>query len=113
MLVPTSADLRQALARYAEAAIDDTRHPTPGTARAREDRAYTLCVMTGTTDVASAICAADTLLEGRATGLVQSRPTGSRPASTSAGTPDQTLTASLSPAASAGQKIRDDVIEAA
>ncbi|MHC5256433.1 DUF5133 domain-containing protein [Streptomyces sp. UC4497] len=61
MLLPTAADLRRALARHAEAIIEDERHSTPSTARARQDSAYTLCVMTGTNDVADAVRAADAL----------------------------------------------------
>ncbi|MFJ8826597.1 DUF5133 domain-containing protein [Streptomyces sp. NPDC102467] len=65
MLLPTARDLRRALTRYAEAVIEDERFPTTATAREREDRAYTLCVMTGAAEVAGALHAADALLERR------------------------------------------------
>jgi hypothetical protein len=66
VLLPTASDLRCALSRYAEAVIEDERCPTPGTARVREDRSYTLCVMTASTDVAAAVRAADAVLEQHA-----------------------------------------------
>ncbi|HEY9330912.1 MAG TPA: DUF5133 domain-containing protein [Streptomyces sp.] len=62
MLHPTSGALRAALSRHADAVIEDERRSTPGTARRREDTAYTLCVMTGVTDVRQALIAADALL---------------------------------------------------
>ncbi|MEV1025941.1 DUF5133 domain-containing protein [Streptomyces sp. NPDC050264] len=67
MLLPTARDLRGALTRYAEAVIEDERFPTAATARTREDRAYTLCVMTGAAEVVAALHAADALLERRGT----------------------------------------------
>ncbi|MHB9757601.1 DUF5133 domain-containing protein [Streptomyces sp. BYX5S] len=66
VLLPTAATLRRALARHAEADAEDERHSTPRTVRAREDSAYTLCVMTGTTCVEDALRAADAVF--RATG---------------------------------------------
>ncbi|MFJ4963860.1 hypothetical protein EES43_28500 [Streptomyces sp. ADI96-02] len=63
MLNPRPQDLRAALARYADARIEDDRLPSAATARAVEDATYTLCVMTGTRDVPQALAAADALLE--------------------------------------------------
>ena len=62
MLLPTPADLRAALSRYADAVIEDERRSTPDTVRQREDTAYTLCVMTGVSDVHEAVSTADALL---------------------------------------------------
>ncbi|WUT00939.1 DUF5133 domain-containing protein [Streptomyces sp. NBC_00708] len=62
MLLPTPADLRAALSRYADAVIEDERRSTPDTVRRREDTAYTLCVMTGAGNVREAMSTADTLL---------------------------------------------------
>ncbi|MFF4248594.1 DUF5133 domain-containing protein [Streptomyces sp. NPDC001822] len=62
MLTPSPQDLRVALARYADARIEDARHPTEATARAVEDATYTLCVMTGTRDIPQALHIADTML---------------------------------------------------
>ncbi|MFF5336545.1 DUF5133 domain-containing protein [Streptomyces sp. NPDC013181] len=62
MLLPTPADLRAALSRYADAVIEDERHSTPESVRRREDTAYTLCVMTGVSDVREALSTADALL---------------------------------------------------
>ncbi|WP_326696190.1 DUF5133 domain-containing protein [Streptomyces sp. NBC_01754] len=59
---PRPQDLRVALARYAGARIEDDRLPTAATARAVEDAAHTLCVLTGTQDVPQAITLADSLL---------------------------------------------------
>ncbi|NEC69314.1 DUF5133 domain-containing protein [Streptomyces sp. SID9727] len=66
MLLPTPADLRAALSRYADAVIEDERRSTPETIRQREDTAYTLCVMTGVSDVRDALSTADALLSRRA-----------------------------------------------
>ncbi|MGW6275519.1 DUF5133 domain-containing protein [Streptomyces sp. NPDC055060] len=93
MLLPTPAELRRALARYADAAIDDERHSTLETARTREDRAHTLCTMTGTTNIFEAMRVADAIVESTATGL-------------------PTMTSNVSPAFSPAQK-QDDVTEAA
>ncbi|WP_424920956.1 DUF5133 domain-containing protein [Streptomyces sp. wa13] len=62
MLTPSPQDLRAALARYADARIEDARRSTDVTARAVEDAAYTLCVMTGTQAVPQALHTADTML---------------------------------------------------
>ncbi|MFJ8750263.1 DUF5133 domain-containing protein [Streptomyces sp. NPDC102441] len=62
MLTPSPQDLRVALARYADARIEDSRRSTVATARASEDAAYTLCVMTGTQAVPHALHIADTML---------------------------------------------------
>ncbi|MFD6281925.1 DUF5133 domain-containing protein [Streptomyces sp. NPDC060209] len=67
MLTPSPQDLRVALARYADARIEDARRSTDVTARIVEDAAYTLCVMTGTQAVPQALHAADTMLGVRAT----------------------------------------------
>jgi hypothetical protein len=69
VLLPTASDLRRALTRHDEAVGRDERRSTPETVRAREDSAYTLCVMTGTTGVEEARRAAAALL-GRDTATV-------------------------------------------
>ncbi|WP_240799624.1 DUF5133 domain-containing protein [Streptomyces sp. A1277] len=66
MLLPTPGDLRAALSRYADAVIEDERRSTPDTVRQREDTAYTLCVMTGVSDVREALSTADALLRNSA-----------------------------------------------
>ncbi|MFF9687934.1 DUF5133 domain-containing protein [Streptomyces sp. NPDC014623] len=77
MLTPSPQDLRVALARYADARIEDARCSTDATARAVEDAAYTLCVMTGTQAVPQALHVADTMLGMRATvSPALRRPTG-------------------------------------
>ncbi|WP_330242073.1 DUF5133 domain-containing protein [Streptomyces sp. NBC_00525] len=63
MLLPTPADLRAALSRYADAVIEDERRSTPESVRRREDTAYTLCVMTGVSEVREALSRADALLD--------------------------------------------------
>ncbi|KPC80925.1 MULTISPECIES: DUF5133 domain-containing protein [Streptomyces] len=62
MLTPSPQDLRVAMARYADARIEDARRSTEATARAVEDAAYTLCVMTGTQAVPQALRVADSML---------------------------------------------------
>ncbi|MET8175069.1 DUF5133 domain-containing protein [Streptomyces clavifer] len=62
MLTPGPQDLRNALARYADARIEDARRSTGSTARAVEDATYTLCVMTGTRQIAEALRIADNML---------------------------------------------------
>ncbi|MFB8209024.1 MULTISPECIES: DUF5133 domain-containing protein [unclassified Streptomyces] len=74
MLLPTPADLRAALSRYADAVIEDERRSTPETLRQREDTAYTLCVMTGVSDVREALSTADALLSGGALAAEADRP---------------------------------------
>lgn len=66
VLTPGPQDLRVALARYADARIEDARRSTDVTVRAVEDAAYTLCVMTGTQAVTQALDVADTMLGMRA-----------------------------------------------
>ncbi|AGJ53267.1 DUF5133 domain-containing protein [Streptomyces sp. NPDC053741] len=79
MLTPSPQDLRVALARYADARIEDARRSTDATARAVEDAAYTLCVMTGTQAVPQALHTADTMLGARPTGSsALRRATGTR-----------------------------------
>lgn len=68
MLLSMAIDLRQALTRYAEAVLEDERRATRETARAREERARTLCEMTGTSDVVAAIHAATAFLGRRVAG---------------------------------------------
>ncbi|MEV7403414.1 DUF5133 domain-containing protein [Streptomyces sp. NPDC091267] len=85
MLLPTPGDLRAALSRYADAVIEDERRSTPDTLRRREDTAYTLCIMTGVTDVKRALAAADALLrpsapEARAAAATDVPDNASRPA---------------------------------
>ncbi|MFH9616381.1 DUF5133 domain-containing protein [Streptomyces pratensis] len=67
MLTPGPQDLRVAMARYADARIEDARRSTEATTRAVEDAAYTLCVMTGTQAVERALLVADNMLGMRAT----------------------------------------------
>ncbi|MEU0132030.1 MULTISPECIES: DUF5133 domain-containing protein [unclassified Streptomyces] len=67
MLTPSPQDLRVALARYADARIEDARRSTGATAQAVEDATYTLCVMTGTRDVPQALHIADSMLGMRTT----------------------------------------------
>ncbi|MEV3928906.1 MULTISPECIES: DUF5133 domain-containing protein [unclassified Streptomyces] len=67
MLTPSPQDLRVALARYADARIEDARRSTDVTSRVVEDAAYTLCVMTGTQAVRQALQVADSMLGMRAT----------------------------------------------
>ncbi|MBM7439640.1 hypothetical protein JOC24_003062 [Streptomyces sp. HB132] len=55
-----------AMARYADARIEEARRSTTATARAVEDAAYTLCVMTGTQAVPQALHVADSMLGMRA-----------------------------------------------
>ncbi|MDQ0792207.1 DUF5133 domain-containing protein [Streptomyces sp. B1I3] len=62
MLTPGPQDLRVALARYADARIEDARHSTDATVRAVENATYTLCVMTGTREISQALHVADTML---------------------------------------------------
>nr|WP_239091430.1 DUF5133 domain-containing protein [Streptomyces sp. SID14478] len=65
-MLPTAHDVRVALARFADAVVTDERCPTTESARARENAAYTLCVMTGTTEATQAVAAADEILRLRA-----------------------------------------------
>ncbi|MEU1125110.1 DUF5133 domain-containing protein [Streptomyces sp. NPDC005899] len=65
MLTPSPQDLRVALARYADARIEDARRSTDATVRAVEDATYTLCVMTGTREISQALHTADTMLGPR------------------------------------------------
>lgn len=82
MLHPTPGDLRAALSRYADAVIEDERRSTPDTVRRREDTAYTLCVMTGVTDVRQALNAADALLRTDTHGWAAAPDGGKRPTTT-------------------------------
>ncbi|MEU5717069.1 DUF5133 domain-containing protein [Streptomyces sp. NPDC020403] len=68
MLTPSPQDLRVALARYADARIEDARRSTDATVRAVEDATRTLCVMTGTREISEALHVADTRLGLRAAG---------------------------------------------
>ncbi|MEV0008221.1 DUF5133 domain-containing protein [Streptomyces sp. NPDC047973] len=67
MLTPSPQDLRVALARYADARIEDARRSTEVTSQALEDASYTLCVMTGTQAVRQALQVADSMLGMRST----------------------------------------------
>ncbi|MGW7072891.1 DUF5133 domain-containing protein [Streptomyces sp. NPDC054855] len=114
VLLPTPADLRRALARYADAVINDERHPTPDTARERENHAYTLCVMTGTTDIRSAMRTADALLDSDA--AVQTPPPGRPKAAhttAAAATAVHTATASVASTHASTAPKQTDVTEAA
>ncbi|GAA2299358.1 DUF5133 domain-containing protein [Streptomyces kunmingensis] len=73
-LLPTASDLRQALVRHADAVSRDERRSTDGTVRAREDSAYTLCVLTGTRDVEDAQRVAEALLSGSTALITRLRP---------------------------------------
>ncbi|NUP22623.1 MAG: DUF5133 domain-containing protein [Streptomyces sp.] len=63
MIVPTEKELRDVLARFAQARIDHDGLPTARTSCALEDITYKLCVMTGTRTSEQALQAADALLE--------------------------------------------------
>ncbi|MCX5414554.1 DUF5133 domain-containing protein [Streptomyces sp. NBC_00059] len=87
MLKPGPQDLRVALARYADARIEDARRSTDATARAAEDAAYTLCVMTGTQAVPQALDVADAMLGMRtAVSPALRRTVGTQPGQRRAGT---------------------------
>ncbi|MEU1215576.1 DUF5133 domain-containing protein [Streptomyces sp. NPDC005791] len=80
MLTPGPQDLRVALARYADARIEDARRSTDATVQALEDAAYTLCVMTGTRAVTQALHVADTMLGmPAAVSPALRRPAGTQP----------------------------------
>ncbi|MER5516805.1 DUF5133 domain-containing protein [Streptomyces sp. NPDC002763] len=64
MILPAEKELRAALARFADARIEHDVRPTGRSSRLLEDATYTLCVMTGATDVEQALHAADSLLQG-------------------------------------------------
>ncbi|WP_030613255.1 DUF5133 domain-containing protein [Streptomyces achromogenes] len=66
MILPTERELREALARFAQARIEHDVHPTGSTSRALEDATYALCVMTGARTIEQALPAADALLEEHA-----------------------------------------------
>ncbi|MFE4964471.1 DUF5133 domain-containing protein [Streptomyces sp. NPDC056660] len=68
MIHPAEKELRAALARFADARIEHDVRPTGRTSRLLEDATYTLCVMTGATDVEQALRAADSLLQGYSSG---------------------------------------------
>ncbi|MGW6202936.1 DUF5133 domain-containing protein [Streptomyces sp. NPDC055089] len=80
MLLPTPMDLRAALSHYADAVIDDERHSTADTIRRREDTAYTLCVMTGESEVRRALAVADAFLRTSAPASATADGDASRPA---------------------------------
>ncbi|MET9494782.1 DUF5133 domain-containing protein [Streptomyces sp. NPDC006552] len=74
VLLPTADDLRQALIRHTDAVARDERRSTAETVRAREDSAYTLCVLTGTTRVEDARRTADALLRRSGPTVMPMRP---------------------------------------
>ncbi|GAA2564475.1 MULTISPECIES: DUF5133 domain-containing protein [Streptomyces] len=63
MILPAEKELREVLARFAQARIEHDVHPTGSTSRALEDATYTLCVMTGARTAEQALLTADTLLD--------------------------------------------------
>ncbi|MBK3566359.1 MULTISPECIES: DUF5133 domain-containing protein [unclassified Streptomyces] len=62
MLVPDPKAVRKLLTRYAVLRIAQSERQRPQTAAELNDVSYTLCVMTGTTDIREAIVEADALL---------------------------------------------------
>ncbi|MFD7701745.1 DUF5133 domain-containing protein [Streptomyces caelestis] len=62
MILPAEKELREVLARFAQARIEHDVRPTGYTSRALEDATYTLCVMTGARTAEQALLTADTLL---------------------------------------------------
>ena len=62
MLVPDPKAVRKLLTRYAVLRISQAERQRPQTAAELNDVSYTLCVMTGTTDIREAIVKADALL---------------------------------------------------
>ncbi|MGW3106191.1 DUF5133 domain-containing protein [Streptomyces sp. NPDC001100] len=62
MLVPNPKAVRKLLTRYAVLRIAQAERQRPQTAAELSDVSYTLCVMTGTTDIREAIVKADALL---------------------------------------------------
>ncbi|MEV0743424.1 DUF5133 domain-containing protein [Streptomyces sp. NPDC050549] len=62
MLVPDPKVVRKLLTRYAVLRISQAERQLPQTAAELNDVSYTLCVMTGTTDIREAIVKADALL---------------------------------------------------
>ena len=62
MLVPDPKAVRKLLTRYAVLRIAQSERQRPQTAAELNDVSYTLCVMTGTTDIGEAIVEADALL---------------------------------------------------
>ncbi|BCM65544.1 MULTISPECIES: DUF5133 domain-containing protein [Streptomyces] len=63
MPLPTEKELREVLARFAQARIAHDVHPTGSTSMNLEDAVDTLCVMTGARTIEQALLTADTLLE--------------------------------------------------
>lgn len=63
MILPAEKELREVLARFAQARIEHDVRPTGFTSRALEDATYTLCVMTGARTAEQALLTADTLLD--------------------------------------------------
>ena len=62
MLVPDPKAVRKLLTRYAVLRIAQSERQRPQTAAELNDVSYTLCVITGTTDIGEAIVEADVLL---------------------------------------------------
>jgi len=62
VLVPDPKAVRKLLTRYAVLRIAQSERQRPQTAAELNDVSYTLCVMTGTTDIGEAIVEADALL---------------------------------------------------
>ena len=62
MLVPDPKAVRKLLTRYAVLRIAQSERQRPQTAAELNDVSYTLCVITGTTDIGEAIVEADALL---------------------------------------------------
>ncbi|NEB79126.1 DUF5133 domain-containing protein [Streptomyces sp. SID14478] len=62
MLNPTATEVRTALALFADTVIADLRHSTADSRRRRADSARTLCALTGTRDLTTALSTADGFL---------------------------------------------------
>jgi hypothetical protein len=62
VLVPDPKAVRKLLTRYAVLRISQAERQRPQTAAELDDVSYTLCVMTGSTDIREAIARADALL---------------------------------------------------
>ncbi|MEU3948480.1 DUF5133 domain-containing protein [Streptomyces sp. NPDC029526] len=62
MLEPDPKVVRELLTRYATLQIAQAERHSPAVARQLEDVSYTLCVMTGTSEIRTAVARADALL---------------------------------------------------
>ncbi|MET9803058.1 DUF5133 domain-containing protein [Streptomyces sp. NPDC006368] len=62
MLLPDPRELRTLLARFADVRITLVHRHDPALQRELDDISYSLCVMTGTRELADALAAADAIL---------------------------------------------------